>query len=280
MHTTNFVNLEQADTGRIQHAMQTAYFDVGTGDIILFVHGFSGSKLDFRDQLEWFSNNHRAVAYDQRGHGESSNVGPYNFTTMSNDLLHFMDAIQIERCHLLGHSLGGMVAIRALLAAPERFSSAILMDTSPYAIDAFDKNTRHQINDMVMDQGCDALLPNIQSQRQTKAVRRGIDFLGETEHWRRIKVKLEQMDPKAFVDLSYEITDQDSILAQLSTCTLPTSVIVGKDDKPFKKAARDIARTMPNATLVKIRHAAHCPQYENASSWRDAINIHLAQHSL
>jgi 2-succinyl-6-hydroxy-2,4-cyclohexadiene-1-carboxylate synthase len=82
----------------------TAYHDEGQGDALLLLHGFTGSKFDFHDQLGWFTAQHRVLAPDQRGHGESSNFGhpdAYSFDILVEDLAGFLDALDVQRCHLL-----------------------------------------------------------------------------------------------------------------------------------------------------------------------------------
>ena len=111
----------------------TAYHDIGRGEPFVLLHGFTGSKLDFHDQLGWFADKYRVLAPDQRGHGESTNVGSaddYRLSTLATDLAGFLTAVGAPRCHLLGHSMGGMVSLRFALRCPERLRSLILMDTA------------------------------------------------------------------------------------------------------------------------------------------------------
>ena len=266
MYTSHFV--QNGD-------VQTAYYDVGTGTPLLFVHGFTGSKLDFLNQLAWFSESHRVIAFDHRGHGESSNIDPYSLDVLAKDLLQFLDALEISTCHVLGHSMGGMVVLRAILAAPECFRSLILMDTAPHAIDLFSQEIRERLVDMVRAEGCATLVSGMQGQPQPASIKRGIDFLGEHEHWRRIRVKLEQMDPEAFAELGAELAAQEDLSSQLDQITVPTSVIVGEDDQPFIAPSRAMASAIADARLDVIDKAAHSPQYENPEAWRGAVDAHL-----
>ncbi|MEM7077383.1 MAG: alpha/beta fold hydrolase [Pseudomonadota bacterium] len=270
MLTVNFVH--NAD-------VRTAYQDLGEGECFVLVHGFTGSKLDFQNQMPWFSDTHRVIACDQRGHGDSSNRGPYDFYTLSADLLSFLDKLHIPRCHVLGHSLGGMVVMRALLAQPGRFHSAILMDTAPYAPNLFPPQVFARLVEQVRQHGCESLLAGMIAQPQNAAVKRSIDYLGEKEHWRRIRAKLEAMDADAFADLGELLNDHPSILPGLRAIAQPVTVMVGRDDQPFIAAARDMAETLPNADLQIIPDAGHSPQYENPEAWRAVVENHLARHS-
>ncbi len=269
MLTVNFVANGQ---------IQTAYQDLGEGEPFVLVHGFTGSKLDFQNQIPWFAGANRVIAYDQRGHGETSNTGPYNLYTLTSDLINLLDTLSIDRCHVLGHSLGGMVVLRALLAHHDRFVSAILMGTSPYAPGLMPGHVRSRLNDIVQEHGCAALLDYMQGQPQSEAIRRGIDYLGEMEHWRRIRVKLEQMDPQAFIDLGAVLADHPSILPSLRQIQVPTTVLVGANDVPFVPPSKEMAAAISNARLAVIGDAGHSPQYENASAWRDVVEAHLAEH--
>ncbi len=266
MHTSHFIsNLN----------IQTAYHDTGEGHPFVLVHGFTGSKLDFQDQLGWFANLRRVVAYDQRGHGESSNSGPYILQQLVDDLMNFLDCLQMETCDLLGHSLGGMVAMRAVLAHPERFSSLILMDTSPMPIEIFPQGVRDQLVGLVHREGCEALVDMMRGQPMSPAQQLGVDFLGEAEHWRRISAKLSQMDPQAFADLSQQLADAEPLLAQLTELSCPTTIVVGAKDEPFIEPSSNMCDSIPGATVVTIAQAGHSPQYENAEAWREAITDHL-----
>ena len=101
-----------------------------------------------------------------------------------------------------------------------------------------------------------------------------IDFLGETEHWNRIRWKLEQLDAQAFADLTDELSRHD-VEAELDGIDCPVTIMVGEHDDPFVDPSRRMAEAIPNARLEVIADAAHSPQYENAQAWMKVINEHL-----
>lgn len=110
----------------------TAYYDEGEGSVLLLLHGFTGSKLDFHDQLEWFTDSYRVIVPDNRGHGESTHSedeAVYKLDTLVDDLRSFVEVLDLQGIHLLGHSLGGMVVMRYAVAHPGRLASLMLMDT-------------------------------------------------------------------------------------------------------------------------------------------------------
>lgn len=265
MFTTHFVT---------HGPLTTAYHEAGHGEPFVLVHGYTGSKLDFVDQLHWFTDLRRVIAYDQRGHGESSNLRPYYLDVMVGDLLSFMDTLDITRCDLLGHSMGGMVAMRAALAAPQRFRSLILMNTSASPLTELPAHARRALDELVAQDGCVTLLPGLRAATPTPPQQRGIDWLGEDEHWRRVSVKLQQMDTLAFTELGPRLRSQ-CLLDRLGELRCPATVLVGEHDSAFVAPSQQLAARLPRACLITIADAAHAPQYENADGWREAVRDHL-----
>jgi len=256
-----------------------SYYDEGDGPVFLLLHGFTGSKLDFRDQIGWFSDRYRVIAPDNRGHGETTNTGDessYTLEAMVNDLHHFTQALGIERFHLLGHSLGGMVAMRYALSHEQKLSSLILMDTSSAPLDVPQRGLGIMAG-ILQDEGASALVELMKAAPATPEVQDGIDYLGEEEHWRRIAEKLVQMDPAAYRSLASTLEELPDITTTLSAIEVPTTVIVGAADAPFLKSSEAMAATIPGACLEVIPQAAHCPQYENPDAWREVIDRHLAR---
>src|SRR3954451_1154898 len=108
---------------------------------LLLVHGFGGAKEDFADHFDALARDHRVVAFGHRGHGESGagdDAAAYSLDRLAADTLAVADATGLRDLRLLGHSMGGMVTRRVLLAHPERVAALVLMDTSagpPPALD-------------------------------------------------------------------------------------------------------------------------------------------------
>ncbi len=108
--------------------------ELGSGPPFLMVHGFTGAKEDFADHAPRFAEHSRVVLFDHRGHGASDRPADpegYTLDRLVADTLAVADDLGLGSFTLLGHSMGGMVARRLVLAHPERVHSLVLMDTSP-----------------------------------------------------------------------------------------------------------------------------------------------------
>jgi pimeloyl-ACP methyl ester carboxylesterase len=243
----------------------------GDGFPLLLVHGFTGSSLDWTDVVEPLARDRQVVTLDHRGHGKSPNTGDaptYNFDQLVADMTRLVDRLGLERFDLLGHSMGGVVAMRYTLRHPERVRSLILMDTAAGAQPGAADLLRGGF-ELVRTQGMLALYEVIQP------------FLGTGERAdvmrARQRTKLEQMDPVAFTGLGEELLTYPSVLEQLATLDLPTTVIVGENDSGLRAAADALGATIPRAELVVVPDAAHSPQDENRDAWLAAVEAHLTR---
>jgi pimeloyl-ACP methyl ester carboxylesterase len=257
--------------------------DAGDGErAFVLVHGFTGSRDDFREHVPELARLGRTLALDQRGHGGTSNTGrseDYTLEGLVDDLAAAFDALSLARADLLGHSLGGMVALRFALAHPERVASLVLMDTSPRPMSLpIPEPARAALVALVHEQGVAALLPGMRQRKDLPpSMLRTIDRMGPEEFWGRIQRKLEAMDPAAWSALLDVLGGCAPCADRLGEIRCPTLVLVGAEDQPFLAPAEELARGIPGARRVTIEAAAHSPQLENPPAWAAAIRAHLAR---
>ncbi|MBK7645017.1 MAG: alpha/beta fold hydrolase [Planctomycetes bacterium] len=102
----------------------------GAGDPILFLQGTGVHGEGWRPQLDEFAREFRCLSFDNRGMGQSQPVGGrLTIERMAQDALALLDAAGARNAHVVGHSLGGMVAIALALLAPTRVRSLALLCT-------------------------------------------------------------------------------------------------------------------------------------------------------
>jgi pimeloyl-ACP methyl ester carboxylesterase len=255
--------------------------DAGEGErAFVLVHGYTGSRDDFREHLPELARLGRTIAIDQRGHGGTTNSGrlaDYTLDGLVADLAGAFDALGLARADLLGHSLGGMVALRFALAHPERVASLVLMDTSARPMRLpIPESVRVALVKLVHEQGVAALLPGMRGRPTLEpSARRTIEGMGVEVFWERIRRKLATMDPFAWEALFGVLGDHAPASARLGEIRCPTLVLVGAEDRPFLEASDELERGIPGAARVTIPDAAHSPQLENPPAWAAAIRAHL-----
>lgn len=97
--------------------------------VLLHALGTSGESWD--QVATFLGEKYRVLALDQRGHGESARTSTYTFELMCEDLLHFAEAMNLQRFTLIGHSMGGTVSYLFAEAYPSRIERLIVEDTPP-----------------------------------------------------------------------------------------------------------------------------------------------------
>ncbi|MHA2429790.1 MAG: alpha/beta fold hydrolase [Promethearchaeota archaeon] len=102
----------------------------GKGYPIILVHGFGNKKEHWRAQVEDLSNYFKVIRFDNRGAGKSERPdGPYSMELYADDINALMDYLEIEKAHIIGHSLGGMIVQNFILKYPHRTNKVILINT-------------------------------------------------------------------------------------------------------------------------------------------------------
>ena len=103
----------------------------GDGPVVLFLHGVGGDHQSWAPQLETFSQRYCAAAWDMPGYGDSPPLPHMTFAALADSLRALLDHHGWEKVHLVGHSMGGMVAQQFAEAAQDRLGSLTLSATSP-----------------------------------------------------------------------------------------------------------------------------------------------------
>lgn len=100
-------------------------------DTIVLSSGLGGAAAFWTPQVPALVHaGYRVIAYDQRGTGRSAEAlpTPYSIAHMARDVVEILDITGTERCHLMGHALGGLVGLQLALDAPERVASLVLIN--------------------------------------------------------------------------------------------------------------------------------------------------------
>jgi non-heme chloroperoxidase len=127
MHGMNDVRFS---TVRLPTGLQLRYAEKGAleGEAIVFLHAYVDSWYWFSRTLPLISHEYRALAPDQRGHGESDKPGCcYTTDDFAADVDAFVDAVGVEKATLVGHSSGGLIAQRVALNYPRRVARLVLI---------------------------------------------------------------------------------------------------------------------------------------------------------
>ena len=108
--------------------MQLHYESIGHGQPLILLHGLFGSADNWGRIAKHFAETHQVISVDLRNHGRSPHHDSQDYTDMANDLVELCDTLNLAPIHLLGHSLGGKVAMQFAAQHPERLNQLIVVD--------------------------------------------------------------------------------------------------------------------------------------------------------
>jgi len=110
----------------------------GEGTPLLLIQGLGYGRWGWDPVVPGLAERHRVLTFDNRGIGESDKpAGPYTAREMADDALQVLDEAGVERAHVLGASLGGMIAQELVVEAPDRVEKLVLCCTTPGGPDAY-----------------------------------------------------------------------------------------------------------------------------------------------
>lgn len=270
------MKIRDITTRRLRHSV----LEAGAGEPLLLLHGFTGAKEDFADFIDVFADRHwHVVAPDHRGHGSSDHPddeAKYSLDHVAEDAFALADELGWERFHLLGHSMGGMVAQVMAIDQPERLSSLVLMNTGHGAVEGIDPAVRAAAIEVVRTEGL-ARLMELAAQLDTREpapadARVRAERAGYVEFGAR---KMLACSPVMYASFASQLPEPHDRLDDLAELELRTLVVVGDQDRTFLGQSQRMAEVIPGAELEIIADAAHCPQFENPDRWWRVVSRFL-----
>ena len=106
--------------------------DTGSGEPVVLIHGLFGNLDNLAACGRYLeTQTYRIIRIDLANHGESPSQDPLDYFTMAADVIELLDYLQLKRCRILGHSMGGRVAMLLALLYPDRIQQLIVADIAP-----------------------------------------------------------------------------------------------------------------------------------------------------
>lgn len=114
---------------------ELAFHDEGSGTPVVLIHGLGSSSLDWETQRRALSPFHRVISFDLRGHGESGRPpGPYQMSMFARDVAALMRHLQLPPAHVVGISLGGMIAFQLALDHALLVRDLVIINSGPAVV--------------------------------------------------------------------------------------------------------------------------------------------------
>ena len=251
-----------------------AWREAGQGPALVFIHGMGGNSRNWETQYDVFSNRYRVIGWDAPGYGESDDW-PTDEPTVrdyTSVIAAFLDALDIDAAHMVGHSFGGTLMPAFQKAHPGRVASMVLaqpvIGSGPLG--------REKQAEIVA--GREKLLAELgvaayaedhapkscAATADAATVRKGV----EVTSWTRPKGYLAQWRAMARADIMQEISDRPG----------PATVVAGTGDKTAsQEVVRRIAAAIRDAALVELPDVGHMIYIEHPERFNAALDAHLGR---
>ena len=254
-------------------SVELYYEEHGSGDPLLLIMGLAADSQAWMFQLPDFARRYRTISFDNRGVGRSSKPpGPYSIHEMADEAAGLLDALSIPRAHVVGVSMGGMIAQELVLRHPEKVRGLVLACTYPEPDAEVERQREFSLNQFggsvdasgVMKIDVSAinplmflqqLLPNVFNQEFIdRELPKLMQIFSGALQW---GFSMEAILGQVGAVMSHNATDR------LHRIKSPTLVITGDADRLVPPAGSDIlAREIPGAKLVKVPGGSHGFNFE------------------
>lgn len=251
---------------------------------VVFVHGTPFNKSIWDLQMEALKSNYRVVSYDLRGHGVTKGGAPADsIGRFTEDLIRFMDELELEKVILCGLSLGGYIALDAVDRYPERFNALVLTGVQCMEDDEEQKADRKQMAELLkkgnVEPFADALM---------KRLFASTSFVTRKEEVRAVRRMIAGTPVASMVASLDALSNRRESCSNLWSLKLPVLLMSGREDEMTPApAARFMRDNITGSVLHEIEYAGHLANLENTHEFNQLFKAfvdkvchkkHLSRH--
>ena len=252
---------------RLVGDVELYYEEAGRGEPILFIHEMAGSHRSWEPQLRHFSRSYRCVVYSARGYPPSAiPAGPscYSQEIAAADAVGLLDALEIERAHFVGLSMGSFTTLQVGLTYPERAASLTIVGCGSGSDPAsFSGNqARYQaMGQAILDGGFQSFVESYSSGPYRQP------FLHKDPRgWQEFRDRLAEHSPEgtAYTLMGVQCRRPSlySLEREIASIAVPALVIAGDVDTPCVEPSFFLARRMRNAGVSIYPRTGHTVNLE------------------
>jgi 3-oxoadipate enol-lactonase len=245
----------------------------GAGPAVIFLHGIGGDGTSWLPELDALSDRCRAIAWDMPGYGDSPALPTMTFPALADALKNLLGTLGVERAHLVGHSIGGMVALEFAARFPERVASLVLYATSPAFGKADGDWQRDFLNARLAPLDAGKRMPELAPSIVDSLVGNSPDADGIA----RATAAMARVPEAAYRAAMHCLVTFDRRDA-LAGIDVPTLVLAGeRDDNAPADMMERMAGKIPGAHFQIIPGAGHLAHFERPEAFRAALDAFLEQ---
>ena len=238
--------------------------ETGSGTPLVLIHGLGGSTALWKHLVEPLAREFRVVAYDMRGSGGTPVTGPTSLDELEADLDALVEALDLGRVLLMGHSMSGALVLKYAADHPERTLGVVAVGAPAELPDAGREGMRTRA-ETVEAQGMTAIAETVATNGMAPAFREAHPDVVEA-----FVALLESNDPAGYAALCRVVAGLD-VTGDLGRIAAPVLLVAGELDAVAPPAASEkTAAAIPNARYVPIPDCAHIVPWEQPDALLEA----------
>lgn len=244
----------------IEHGGESIYAEsTGAGEAVVLCHGLGGNHAIWWRQIEAIAHGHRVITWDQRGFGNSTaRSGRAGIDEAAGDLVAVLDALQIERAHLVGQSMGAFVALRVALEHPERTASLVLSTTLAGADPSHTRALRGAVPKLPRRGEHPVVSASFSEANPDLVVL--YNLISSFGNKPPVEAMLESMAAQRFTD------------GELAELNMPVLFLAADDDHLCPPhIMRSAAERVPSSAVRVLANAAHSAYFECPDVWTASV---------
>lgn len=251
-----------------RHGRRIAFRAAGAGPPVLLLHGIGSGSASWAAQLDALAGQYRAIAWDAPGYGGSDPLpgaappsGAYGDAV--GDLL---DGLGLERVHLVGHSLGGLIAAAFCARHPARISSVTLSDAAAGYLESPDEIRVGRLEARIRAMA--ELGPAEVAKRRAREV---LSPGAPDEVYEKVRAVQSRLRPEGYAQAARMLHGSD-IFADAAAIRAPALVMYGSEDKVTPESlGREIAAAIAGARYVTLPGLGHASYVEGPEAFNAAL---------
>ncbi|MCA1782760.1 MAG: alpha/beta fold hydrolase [Dermatophilaceae bacterium] len=270
----------------VLHGHDLSYLDSGSGPVVLFIHGILGSQKQWAHLVDEMDDEHRVLVPDLFGHGESAKpLGDYSLSAHAAAMRDLLDHLGIERVTLVGHSLGGGIAMQFFYLFPDRVDRLVLVAsgglgrevnpilrsaTLPLAEQVLSVAASTPVLSRLEALGSGLARLGWRPGADLSAVWHGFTSLGDTESRHAFLATT-----RAVIDIGGQSISAHDHLE--SVLPVPTMIVWGSKDRMIPAwHALSAQRSLPHCRVELFEGAGHFPHLEDPERFTRALREFIA----
>jgi pimeloyl-ACP methyl ester carboxylesterase len=252
--------------------------ETGAGTPVLFIHEYAGDYRSWEPQMRYFGRQYRCITYSQRGYPPSdvpSDPARYSQALARDDVIGLMDALGIERAHIVGHSMGAYTALHVGIRYPDRCLSVTAAGCGwgslpdPAQIAAM-KAVAAETGKMFAEEGIVAAAAKYADapMRQTHKHK---DPRGWAEFARMLAEHSAEGHALTMLNIQLKRPTLWEMESDLKKFALPLLIVVGDEDFPCLEGSLFLKRTVTTAGLLVVPRSGHAITSEEPATFNAAL---------